>query len=508
MASAWCDGRHVHVTGDRSVLILPGEHIRVLCAGVETRGAFYAAPGDPVLVQALSSPPEARFEVRLTPDRMQAQVRVIRRIGVDREVLPAEPANPLRLRTEIVREVPPPPVSPGEVLMALADLGVQVPVDQTALVDACAAGTGEWVTVATGTYPTPPAATRLRRVLEPFVAEGQAAFVLEPDPGKPGLTVTGEAVPPRAGRGQPVVYLSPHLRRGGDRYIASAAGYPWSEPPFFGFTPFLSPHRLEARTLIRRRLHVPGILFVDGDVVGCEVTCAGLVVTGALIRSRVTAVLPEPVAAVEQLCRDLRRLEAAAAQILQRPETQDVSPASLIAVLLRTRFRAVLEAALGQTVPPDAPFGGIWHRAAEMIASWSDGAGSPLAVRSVRLLLTPLLGAWSLALGGAVRAESIQDTRIAGPLRVDAGEIRRSIVAAQRQVTADWVRGGRIQGAAEIRIGDLGDPDGTPTLVDVAPGGWASAERVHPGAVLTAGSRRVAPASTAVRVRVADPAGS
>lgn len=141
--------------GGRGAMVRPGEHVKVLVGGRETKGPVEIKSAMAIEAVAEHFEPEATAHVRISKDKLTAYLRVDYQSGKTYLLADRPPARELILEATLAEESAPTPFSAEALLGKLQEAGVTHGIDQAA-VQLAAQGTDEQeIEVAHGDPPQP-----------------------------------------------------------------------------------------------------------------------------------------------------------------------------------------------------------------------------------------------------------------------------------------------------------------------------------------------------------------
>jgi hypothetical protein len=201
-------------------VIIPGENVEIFYGNQRIAGPTVIDDVQDLRVMAESIPSESRFEITVSPDKMAVTLSVTFRPGKQYQLVDAQYTRKLTVQAKLVKEIPPEPIDPMEVLKYLREHNLSGQVDYKEIMQACSElKDGEYV-IARGIAPRPPIDGRVQLVCDfmtrpisrddreridfrerMLIASVEPGDVLArwypPKLGTPGRNVYGEEVMPR-----------------------------------------------------------------------------------------------------------------------------------------------------------------------------------------------------------------------------------------------------------------------------------------------------------------------
>lgn len=533
--------------------IAPGSGVVVTVNGKVITGATPLKSGFRVEVSAPASDPSCSLSLEVAESRLEARLVVLKTRGRERVIDDAPPSPRLTVSASVVRETEPEPPTGDQVLELLRERGVTYGIDPSA-VAAAIAGEGSTV-VARGEPPVcgedarieyyfSPREFEVRQVgeeesLNPLdryelvtVEEGAVlARKLPARPGMPGITVTGEILPPPAVRDLELkVGTGVGLFEEGCMAVATRPGRPILKNNVLSVLPV---HTVEGDVDVKRgnltfpghvvvkgnvapgiKIRVGGDLLIKGDVekasivAGANVKIGGSVIDTVVTAGGLDALGGALALRLEELSSELELLARAVVELKSHPGYQAVArelrtDGPIVRILLDRRFPNVprLIAALlePQNCPTQAAYEELQRLAArytglgpvdldsvqeieddvaqlkERIAKYREDIGSPATLQVGYALNSSLeASGWVRVLGeGCINSviQAGQGVRVSG----------RSGV----------FRGGSITSGGDVHVKSLGAPGGVATLVRFLAGRTVTAETVFANVTLKTGQQAV-----------------
>lgn len=557
-ARAWTEGGRLYIKGNEPpATIICGAHFDLYINGERAEGEIAAREGDLITVTPREEVRAGEWRLSVVDNGMTAVVKVkpgYRRIWRLRDQLPSP-------RLELIGEpedIPVPAVSREELLAELGRQRVVYGIDEEGVLRACTATEEMEVVVAQGRPPLPPEDGRIEFLFNPnetvkreideeervdyremvvraSVSPGDLLAVkVPPRPGRPGVDVYGQEVPPPepkdvellSGRGTEVVE--------GLRCIAKAEGRPQftqrKGKVIIDIVPVLV-HRGDV-DLASGNLKFKGSIDITGNVcetmkviasqditIGGDVTQAEVKAGGSIVINRscigsvitaggVNSVYQSAEPLLSELAEQLFRLERATAQL--EAEAKDkgrflaMNTGYLIAVLVENKFKKLpsLTARLGE-LTRHLEGEGEERELVQLCIELSRFFGSPAAIQGLdRDKL-----AWMAAAVEEMAAYCRQVPREGGNITLSYAlnsQIRASgwvkvsgrgcfnteITAGDRVEVQGVFRGGSIYAGGNVFIKEMGSSGGAKTLVRVSEGRLIKAAKVWPNCTLQIGKRQ------------------
>ncbi|KNZ69819.1 hypothetical protein Tfer_1429 [Thermincola ferriacetica] len=105
----------INPSGDQYAVVKPGEHIRLIVNGNEVEGESIISEEDEIKIDLLHEEPQSDLELKISPDKLAAYLRLATKPGVKYKLKdqPAAPRLTLLTEVEEILELPPP--TPEEV---------------------------------------------------------------------------------------------------------------------------------------------------------------------------------------------------------------------------------------------------------------------------------------------------------------------------------------------------------------------------------------------------------
>jgi len=232
-------------------VLVPGPRVQLRQGKGYLKGPVVLEHIQDLTITLEHEPPVSDFEVIVSRDKMKVVLKTWFRPGTIYKLCDTDFQQRLVLKAEPAGTVPPKPLDPAVVLARLGELGIRPEFIQLAeLKQACLGCRDAEVVVARGVDPVPPVDGRVELVcsLQPRIPReeqgdrvdfldrgsfnavnaGDVLAYLHPAlPGKAGLNVCGEEVPPRPPR-EPRLAAGPGVKliRGGRIAVAEVTGRP------------------------------------------------------------------------------------------------------------------------------------------------------------------------------------------------------------------------------------------------------------------------------------------
>ena len=276
------------IPGKYPVMVVPDSpYLQVSLNGTPITGEVVVEETDYIHVRTVVEPPEARAEVEVSEDGMEARLSVTYRPGARRALAPSTPANLLVLRPLVAR-IEPPRITMAQVRRELARTGVVAGLVPTRRIESWLANgdPGDWV-VARGTAPRGGAGTL--EILRPESLDGpwvvEAGTIIGrriPDPARPGLTVRGEPLPAPPIRPAAAVQMGAGvgLMTHNTHLVAQRSGYVVADAHIIDV---VRVEEIDEVGPAASALLVDGDLRVTGNVRGRRVVVSGNLIVGGSI---------------------------------------------------------------------------------------------------------------------------------------------------------------------------------------------------------------------------------
>ena len=110
-------------------VIIPGENVEIFYGNQRIAGPTVIDDVQDLRVMAESIPSESRFEITVSPDKMAVTLSVTFRPGKQYQLVDAQYTRKLTVQAELVKEIPPEPIDPMEVLKYLREHNLSGQVD-------------------------------------------------------------------------------------------------------------------------------------------------------------------------------------------------------------------------------------------------------------------------------------------------------------------------------------------------------------------------------------------
>ncbi len=204
--------------GGKYPTIEPGENIRVIINGEPISEATIISAEDDVKIEAYKQEPYIDLDVEVDDDKQSAFLVVNRRFGKECQVMDCRPCIHVRVRHEVIKEVPPPKISPREVITLLKDKGIVYGINESSIsrvVESNTEGANK-VLIAEGQPPEPSKNAAVEYIFQKKEASSNTSFspysrnvdlsvevgeVLaiksEAREGKAGINIFGETIVPK-----------------------------------------------------------------------------------------------------------------------------------------------------------------------------------------------------------------------------------------------------------------------------------------------------------------------
>ncbi|MCL6454386.1 MAG: FapA family protein [Alicyclobacillus sp.] len=523
--------------GSFATLEIPNDHrVRVTLDGRPRIGRVIVREGMEITVELLASRPALEWSTQISPDRMEAAVRLSVHPGERCALADAGPARHLALVVAATPVFPKLP-SASRWRARLEAIGLQGEMDDAALIQLALARTSVRATVVRGKPATPgepphfvPLA--LASTAQPSgdwtsVTMGTAVARIEPGlPGVPGVDVLGHPVTPPVPRD--TTTIGSGVARVGDRLIALRNGQLVCTPRRVDVVPELVfRHDVTAK---QGKVRFDGNVIVygsvqDGSYIDCtghvvvhgSVLCAtvlaaaGITVSGGVVGSHLVAgqfnlLYKNLYPTLADLVSEFERFREAHTELVQRAErlpdgTQRIP--RIADVLLARRFPLLEHYVnwLSNDVHPlllqdDA------YRAlrAELRRRWIGIGRTHVDVADVHRMHDLLMGylerveTVASAARASIRVDSVTSSTLQafGDIAVTgAGTYASSLESGGSIHVRGMVRGGFLVAHRQISVGELGTPSGTETSAKVVnPDGGIQVATRYPNTLLQVGERR------------------
>ncbi|WXJ94396.1 hypothetical protein MCACP_08690 [Neomoorella carbonis] len=556
-AYAWVEAGQVHIGGgELPATIIPGDHFELYVNGRPIAGEAAVRAGDTITVKPREELKDGEWKLTVAADGLTAKLTI--KPGYKRtwKLQDRFPASRLELTGEPV-DVALPAVTREELLAEFNRQQVVYGIDEEAVQQACTATREMEIVVARGQPPQPPEDGRVeylfctsemaRRevndeervdyremVVRASAAVGDLLAVkIPPRPGKPGMTVTGKAIPPPepkdielvAGKGTEVI--------DGQRCVARAEGRPQLSQRqgkvIIDIVPVLV-HRGDV-DLASGNLKFKGCINITGNVtetmqvvatqdveIGGDVTQATVRTGGSifirhncigslLVAGGIKSIYQSAEPVLTDLAQQLSLLQAAAGQMergaRQRGRASSLNTGYLISVLVENKFKKLpsLAAKLEQLIrgaegePEEQNLIQLGH---ELVRAF----GTPAAIQSLNTVklaqmtaAVEEMAAYCRQLppeGGNITLSYALNSKIqaSGWVKVTGrGCFNTEIAAGDRVEIQGVFRGGSIYAGGDVYIKETGSSGGAKTLVRVAEGRVIKVGKIWPNCTLQIGKR-------------------
>lgn len=527
-------------------LTWPAGAVRVTLFGERVEGSTCRVPADASLrVEAIDQSPRNEYQVKVSRDRMEATLRVVRHPGCTRALVAAKPTDSLALRVEEDRVQPDEPTLSGA-NAALQDAEVSYGIDADAVREAVASP-GEEFVVATGLDPIEGRDGYLEDLVDfralrmvGVLAETPLLRRVRKREGVPGRDVTDRelAVPTvKDARIRPGVGVS--VDEQGIMAIATVDGAPRRDSDgnvevrhelvvevvdtVSGDIEFNGSVRVEgdvgeARTVIARdeiivegnvdraRLESGGSMQIMGSIMSSVLRAGGERAVAATIADRVLE-LPRALGVVAAQARQLRDAQDKKVQVeqqrAQKTGEQAVSaPLShglSIQVVLERIHRSVLSnlasvvedlREAGPTHAAAADRAARWHR---MLATAANNNLTPDQFQEVLVevgaLATDVRKACDQPADLVVSYMQACEAEATGAVTLTGKGIFNSRIVAWGGMEAQHYeavfRGGSIVSHGRVHVREVGSPAGAKTLVQLGASASLESDRAYAGTVVT-----------------------
>jgi len=557
-AYVWVEAGQVHIGGgELPATIIPGEHFELYVNGRPIAGEAAVRAGDTITVKPREELKDGEWKLSVASDGLMAKLTI--KPGYKRtwKLKDQSPASRLELKGEPV-DVVQPAVTREEILAELNRQQVVYGIDEEAIQQACTATREMEIVVARGQAPHPPEDARVeylfctsetaRRevgeeervdyremVVRASAAVGDLLAVkIPPRPGKPGMTVTGKAIPPPepkdvelvAGKGTEVI--------DGRRCVATAEGRPQLSQRkgkvIIDIIPVLV-HRGDV-DLASGNLKFKGCINITGNVtetmqvvasqdveIGGDVTqatvrtggsifirhnCIGSILVAGGMNSIYQSVEPVLADLVEQLS----LLQAAAGQLeqgarRQRGPAYSLNTGYLIGVLVENKFKKLpsLAARLEQ-ITRSAEGGPEEQKLIQLGRELAQAFGTPAAIQGLDTVKLAQMAAAVEEMaaycrqipreGGNITLSYALNSKLqaSGWVKVTGrGCFNTEIVTGGKVEIQGVFRGGSIYAGDDVYIKEIGSSGGAKTLVRVAEGRVIKTGKIWPNCTLQIGKR-------------------
>ncbi|GAB7386708.1 FapA family protein [Bacillaceae bacterium] len=235
---------------ERYPVVTPGNGVKLYKNGELVTESTIVSEKDRLRVEVAEEIAETKWQIKMNEDKTKVMLSVEPGYRIKRTLLDREPAPSLELSVQ-VDKVPQNTLSLQDILKKLQELGVKQGINYNEIAKACETTVPETFEIAAGAKPVPGRNGWLEYKVEvegkagptvredgsidyreirviPSVRKGQLlAIVHPPVPGVPGVTVTGEPIPP-----EPVKPLTVKEGNGvvliedGTKIVATLAGRP------------------------------------------------------------------------------------------------------------------------------------------------------------------------------------------------------------------------------------------------------------------------------------------
>ena len=314
-------------------VIVPGRNVSVYYDNELVKQPTVIFDGRLLQIVPPHKDPVSEFKIRISKNQTEVVLAVRFKPGKIYRVPDCMPAQRLRIEGQVASELPPCPIDEELVYAEIRRLGIKVPIMREVIQAACQSCIDQDVVIASGSPPSPSQDGRLDYVcsfeerlpvenkdsqridlyykgaINSVQAGSVLAYWTPPLPGKPGLSVFGEAIPPRDPKNKVLkVGQGVQLIDGGRIAVATIDGRPCltgydlclSVIPLLEITGDvdLSTGHIDFNgdVLIRGnvnegfKVHAGGRVEVLGDVYHAEIVSnSDIVVHGKVIGSRLIA---------------------------------------------------------------------------------------------------------------------------------------------------------------------------------------------------------------------------
>ncbi|HEY8344220.1 MAG TPA: FapA family protein, partial [Bacillota bacterium] len=445
-------------------VVVPCPGVRLIINGRECTQPTPVSKNDAVILETVEEHRQGEWSVTISPDGLQAILRLRPSIVLHRELPDLPPARILQLSV-VEREERHPPLTLDELLQELSRLGIKNGIDWEECFKVVTSCVEEEVVIAKGIPPEPGKEGRVELLFHPdpkvpivtedseavdfrkrfvftSVEAGQILAVKHPpEPGRPGKSVKGEVILPSPPRdfmlsvGEGAV-----LTKDGKKAIAARCGRPtvtcWRNLVKVSVVPelvhngdvdlasgniiFKGDIIITGNVTERMVVEAGGNVRVGGLVSGARVQAAGsILISGNILSSvviagRVPSFLQQMLPQVHALAVGLQEMTMAIKQLLKHPALKQgdlkggIGP--LVKLLLEGRFNHLPAAAVTfrkqvETMPPGMADEGLEEFISEVERVL---VRSPLAVRNLQEIevLAQRAGEWEQAFAFTPSTES------------------------------------------------------------------------------------------------------
>ncbi|CEP69541.1 Protein of unknown function DUF342 [Moorella glycerini] len=557
-AYAWVEAGQVHIGGgEPPATIISGDHFELYVNGQFIAGEVAVRAGDTITVKPRVEQKDGEWKLTVASDGLTAKLTIKPRYERTWKLKDQSPASRLELKGEPV-DIALPAITREELLAELNRQQVVYGVDEEAIQQACTATREMEIVVARGQSPQPPEDARVeylfstsemaRRevgeeervdyremVIRVSAAVGDLlAIKIPPQPGKPGMTVTGKAIPPPepkdielvAGKGTEVI--------DGQRCVATAEGRPQLSQRkgkvIIDIIPVLV-HRGDV-DLASGNIKFKGCINITGNVtetmqviasqdveIGGDVTQATVRAGGTifirhncigslLVAGGINSIYQSAEPVLADLAQQLSLLQAAAGQLEQGARRQggaaySLNTGYLISVLVENKFKKLpsLVARLEQ-LTRGVEGGPEEQKLVQLGRELAQAFGTSAAIQSLNTVKLAQIAAAVEEMaaycrqiphdGGNITLSYALNSKIqaSGWVKVTGrGCFNTEIVTGGKVEIQGVFRGGSVYAGDDVYIKEIGSSGGAKTLVRVAEGRVIKASKIWPNCTLQIGKR-------------------
>ncbi len=551
------NGQIIVTGGEPPATIIAGERFEVYVNEQPAPGEAAVRSGDIVTVKSQVEQKAGEWKLVLAADGLTARVLIKPAYERTWRLKDHLPAQRLELQGELV-ETALPALTGEELLAELNNQQVVYGRDEAAIQQACQATTSTEIIVACGRAPRPPEDARVEylfstsatarkevgeeervdyreMVVRASVAAGDLLAVkVPPQPGEPGMTVTGKTIPPPeprdielvAGKGTEVI--------DGQRCVAASEGRPQLRQRRSQVIIDVIPVLLHQGDvdLSSGNLKFKGSINITGNVtetmqvaasqdveISGDVTQAAVRTGGSILirRNCIGSILVaggtssvylsvEPI--LSELARQLPLLQIAAGQLEKGARKQSKAAGHLhagylIAVLVENKFKKLpaLTSRLGQ-LTRSVEGGAEEHKLTQLGRELARAFQTPAAIQGLNeAKLAQMAAAVQEMLsycreipldGGHITLSYALNSKLqaSGEVKITGrGCFNTEIVAGGKVDIQGVFRGGSIIAGSDVYAQEIGSSGGAKTLVRVAEGKLIKAGKIWPNSTLQIGKR-------------------